>query len=142
MHLCRVFTSQKNVRNGGLTTTQPRKKSTKINFLGPETARWGGGLPREGVGVENFVPSLETLSSLGFEERNLGCPGIFAGMSRTPGGVRKVRAKKVRAHFSFPTNGGLRYLSTIVHNCLRLPSFCDESSPWKGKQKGHKGAQL
>ena len=81
---------------------QARKKSTKINFSGPETARWGGGPPREGVGVENFVPSLETLSSLGFEERNLGCPGIFAGMSQTPGGVRKVSAKKVRAHFSFP----------------------------------------
>ena len=26
-----------------------RKRSTKINFLGLETARWGGGLPREGV---------------------------------------------------------------------------------------------
>ena len=82
---------------------QARKKSTKINFSGPETARWGGGLPREGVVAENFVPALETLSSLGFEERNLGYPGIFAGMSRTPGGVRKVRAKKVRAHFSFPS---------------------------------------
>ena len=26
------------------------------------------------------------------------------------------------------TNGGLRYLSTIVHDCLQLSSFCDESS--------------
>ena len=81
---------------------QARKKSTKIKFLGPETARWGGGLPREGVVAENFVPALETLSSLGFEERNPGCPGNFAGMSRTPGGVQKVCAKKLRAHFSFP----------------------------------------
>ena len=63
---------------------QARKKSTKINFLGPETARWGRGLPREGVVAEKFVPSLESLSSLGFEGRNLGCPGTFAGMSRTP----------------------------------------------------------
>ena len=70
--------------------------------MGPETARWGGGLPREGVVAENFVPALETLSSLGFEERNPGCPGNFAGMSRTPGGVQKVCAKKLRAHFSFP----------------------------------------
>ena len=85
---------------------QARKKSTKINFLGPETARWGGGLPREGVVAENFVPALETLSSLGFEERNPGCPGNFAGMSRTPGGVQKVCAKKLRAHFSFPKNSG------------------------------------
>ena len=49
------------------------------------------------------MPSLESLSSLGFEGRNLGYPGIFAGMSRTPGGVQKVCAKKVRAHFSFPS---------------------------------------
>ena len=84
------------------TIDQARKKSTKIKFLGPETARWGGGLPREGVVAENFVPALETLSSLGFEERNPGCPGNFAGMSRTPGGVQKVCAKKLRAHFSFP----------------------------------------
>ena len=60
--------------------SQARKKSTKINFLGPETAGCGGGLPREGVVAENFAPSLESLSSLGFEERNLGCPGNFAGM--------------------------------------------------------------
>ena len=81
---------------------QARKKSTKINFLGPETARWGGGFPLEGVVAENFVPALESLSSLGFEERNLGCPRNFAGISRTLGGAQKVRAKKLRAHFSFP----------------------------------------
>ena len=81
------------------------KESTKIKFLGPEAARWGGGLPREGVVAENFVPSLESLSSLGFEERNLGCPGNFAGVSRTPGGFQKVCAKKVRARFSFPSLG-------------------------------------
>ena len=65
-----------------------KKKSTKINFVGPETARWGGDLPCEGVVAEKFVPALESLSSLGFEERNLGCPANFAGMSRTPGGVQ------------------------------------------------------
>ena len=32
--------------------------STKIYFLGPETARWGEGLPRDRVGVEKFVPFL------------------------------------------------------------------------------------
>ena len=30
-----------------LPESQARKKSTKTNFLGPETARWGGGLPNE-----------------------------------------------------------------------------------------------
>ena len=44
--------------------------------------------------AEKFVPSVESLSSFGFEEKNLGCPGNFAGMSRTPGGVQKVCAKK------------------------------------------------
>ena len=84
---------------GGLSG---KKKSTKIKFLGPETARWGGGLPREGVVAKNFVPALETLSSLGFEERNPGCPGNFAGMSRTPGGVQKVCAKKTSCAFFVP----------------------------------------
>ena len=70
--------------------------------MGPETARWGGGLPLEGVVAENFVPALESLSSLGFEERNLGCPGNFAGMSWTPGGVQKLRAKKTSCAFFVP----------------------------------------
>ena len=62
----------------------------------------GWGLPREGVVAEKFAPSLKSLSSLGFEERNLGCPGNFAGMSRTLGGVQKVCAKNVLARFWFP----------------------------------------
>ena len=33
-----------------LCEIQARKNSTKIDFLGPETAWWGGGLPRTGVG--------------------------------------------------------------------------------------------
>ena len=83
-------------------TYQARKKSTKINFLGPETARCGGGLPCKGVVAEKFVSSLESLSSLAFEERNLGSPGNFGGMSRTPGGVRKVCAKKSSCAFFVP----------------------------------------
>ena len=79
--------------SGDTHKIQARKKSTKINFFGPETAGWGGGLPPERVGVEKFVPSLESLSSLGFEG-NLGWPGNFAGMSRTPEDVQKLRAKK------------------------------------------------
>ena len=71
------------------------KKSTKINLLGPGTARWGGGLPLKGGGGQKVrAPSLKSLFSLGFEGGNLGCPENFARMSRTPGRVRKVRAKK------------------------------------------------
>ena len=48
--------------------------------------------------AEKFAPSLESLSSLGFAERNLGCPGNFAGMSRTPGVLKNfVQLKFVRA---------------------------------------------
>ena len=45
--------------------------------------------------------SLETLSSLFFKERNLGCPRKFAGMPRS-GDVQNVCAKKVRARVLFP----------------------------------------
>ena len=65
----------------------------------------GGGLSREGVGVEKLAPSLENLSSLGLEGRNLRCPVNFAGMFRTLGGVQKVCARKVSAHFSAPSGG-------------------------------------
>ena len=76
---------------------QAREKNTKINFLGPETTRWRGGLPREGVVAEKFVPSLESLSSLGFEERNLGCPEILPGFPGLLGVFKKfVRKKFVR----------------------------------------------
>ena len=87
-----------NLGFGGFFSVQARKKSTEINFLGSETAQWGGpgGLPCERAVAENFVLSLESLSSLGFEERNLGCPGNSAGMSRTrtPGGVQKFVPRK------------------------------------------------
>ena len=59
--------------------------------------------PPGGVGVFHAKGVVaKKLVSLGFEERNLGYPGSFAGMSRTPGGVQKVCAKNVCAHFSFP----------------------------------------
>ena len=103
--------------------TQAREKSTKIKFLGPETARWGGGLPREGVVAENFVPTLETLSSLGFEERNPGCPGNFAGMSRTPGGVQKF----VQKNF-------VRIFRSLITASAPLPlqgPLCDRQCDWE-----------
>ena len=101
-----------------------KKKEHKINFLGPESDGSGGGLPREGVVVEKFVPSLESLFSLGLEGRKLGCPGNFVGMSRTPRGVQKVCAKKVRAHFSFPMKTLQRtFLRLRGSYCRKTPSF-------------------
>ena len=82
-----------------------RKERTKINLLGPETAVWGGGLPRDRVGVEKLVPSLESVFS------------FFEAMPRTAGGVQKVRGK-VRAHS--------RLLSEAYH-CISSTSMLSVS---------------
>ena len=36
------------------------KKEHRPKLLGPDFLQWGGGLPREGVGVKKFGMSLET----------------------------------------------------------------------------------
>ena len=36
------------------------KKERKPKLFGPDIFRWGGGLPREGVGAKKFDMSLET----------------------------------------------------------------------------------
>ena len=69
---------------------------------GPETAWRGGGLLREGVVAKNFVLSLESLSSFGFEERNLGCPGNFAGCPGPLGVFQKFVLKKFVRIFRSP----------------------------------------
>ena len=64
---------------------------------------------------------------LGFEDRNLGCPRHYAGMSRTPGGVQKVCvcAKKfVRIFRSLPKKVGFVTCCfphlPVVNNFLRF----------------------
>ena len=79
-----------------------KKKGTKINFLGLETSGLDGRLPREGVGVEKFILSLEILSSLGFEGGNLGCAGNFAGVSGPFEGCSKSLRKKGSCSFLVP----------------------------------------
>ena len=79
----------------------PRSGVPKISFLSPESVGSGGDLRREGV-VEKFVPFLQSLSSLGFEARNLGRPKNCQDIP-SPEDVQKVGAKKnVCAHFSAP----------------------------------------
>ena len=46
------------------------------------------------LGVERFVSSLESLSSLGFEGKTWDVPGILPGCPGPLGGVQKVCAKK------------------------------------------------
>ena len=61
---------------------------------------WGSSTRRGGG--RKVRASLESLSSLGSEERNLRCLAKFAGVSRTRGGVQENCAKKLCAHYSFP----------------------------------------
>ena len=63
----------------GMVHIQARKKSTKINFLGPEAARWGGGLPHEGVVAEKFVLSLELCLPWVSKRGIWDVPGILPG---------------------------------------------------------------
>ena len=59
----------------GLNPSPAVKKSTKSVTFWIRRPPGGVGLfPHEGVVAEKFMPSLESLSSLGFEERNLACP--------------------------------------------------------------------
>ena len=83
-------------------TLRRRKKSTKIKFLGPETARWGGGLPREGVVAKNFVPALETLSSLGFRREESGMSREFCRDVPDPWRCSKSLCKKTSCAFFVP----------------------------------------
>ena len=69
-----------------------------------------------------FVLSLESLSSLGFEEN-------FAGMSQTPGGVQKVCAKRIRAHFSLPNLEDANLLKLKEFGRL-LSVFAKRQSYW------------
>ena len=58
------------------------KKQPKPKLLGPDILRWGGGLPREGVGAEKFGMSLETREIYFFLRRDL--PGFCSDIPAVP----------------------------------------------------------
>ena len=93
-------------------TLQARKKSTKINFLGPETARGGEGLPREGAGVEKLVPSLESFFPWVSREGIWDVPGILPGCPAPLGVFKKFVPKKFVRMFR-PLTLALPQLSRI-----------------------------
>ena len=78
-----------------------KKKSTKIYFLGPETAGLGGGLRCEGVGVKKSVPAFESLYFRVSKGGTRDVPGILPGC---PGllGFQRVCENNVCARFSAP----------------------------------------
>ena len=59
---------------------------------------WGSSTRRGGGRKVRALPRKFVF--LGFRSEDSGMSGNFAGMSRTTGGVQKLCAKKVRAHFS------------------------------------------
>ena len=70
-----------------------------IKFLGPETARWGGGLPCEGVGVSEILcpPSKVCFPCVSWEG-TWDVPGFLPGCPG-PLGVFKKFVEKMFAHF-------------------------------------------
>ena len=56
-----------------------QKKSTKIKFLGPETARGGGGRPREGVVAETSCPPSKLCLPWVSKREIRDVPGILPG---------------------------------------------------------------
>ena len=87
LHKLRPNAPAKSIRCVKRRTNQARKKSTKIKFLGPETARWGGDLPRDVKGwwpKTSCPPSklcLPWVSKRGIRDVPgilPGCPGPLA----------------------------------------------------------------
>ena len=73
---------------GGLSD-QAKEESTKTNFEGPETARWGGGLSCCGW-PQKFILSLQIPGIKKKQVLSAGCAWNFAGISPGSGGVQKV----------------------------------------------------
>ena len=81
------------------------------------------GLPCEGVVAKNFVLSLESSSSLGFEERNLGCPGNFLPGCPGPLGVLQkfVLKKFVRSFRSLEKHENSKHSITGGKSARKNP---------------------
>ena len=98
--------------------------SVHVYFRQEKRAQRSGDRPvrchAKGWWSKKFVPSLESLSSLGFEGRNLGCPGNFAGMSRTPQGVEKCEV----VYFLAYQKGTLPLPQDLYNSLLLFVSLC------------------
>ena len=79
-----------------------KRRAQRLTFLDPETARWDGGLPREGVVAEKVRALRRKFVLLVFRREESGMSREFCWDVPDPCGCSKVCAKKVRAHFSFP----------------------------------------
>ena len=57
------------------------KKEPKPKLFGPDIFRWGGGLPREGVGAKKFGMSFETQGNQTFSR---DIPGFCRDIPEAP----------------------------------------------------------
>ena len=76
------------------------KNEPKPKLLSPDIFRWGGGLPREGVGAKKFGMSLETQGIKLFWQ---DIPGFCRDIPEAP---EKFEKKNVWVQFSSPNFGG------------------------------------
>ena len=65
------------------------KRNPKPKLFGPDMSGWGGGLPREGVGVKKFSTSLETQGNQTFW---WDIPGFCRDI---PGALEKFKKKSL-----------------------------------------------
>ena len=73
---------------------QARKKSTKINFLGPETARWGGVFHAKGWGSKTSCPPSKLCLPWVSKRGIWDIPGMLPGCPGPLGVFKKFVQKK------------------------------------------------
>ena len=98
--------------------TQARKKSTKINVLGP--VGWGSSTRRGGDRKVRALPRKFVF--LGFRRQESGMSREFCRDVPDPWGCSKSLCNKVGAHFPFPKTSGFSKLS------FKEPMFCTLAS--------------
>ena len=79
-----------------------RRKSTKINFLVPETAWWGGGSSTRRGGGRKVRALTRKFVFLGFRREKSGIPGEFCRDVPDPWGCSKSLRKKSLCAFFVP----------------------------------------
>ena len=94
-------------------STSGKKNEPKPKLFGPDIFRWGGGLPREGVGAKKFGMPLET------REIKLFWQDIPEFCSDIPAAPEKFK-KKVCVQFSSPTTADASASSALLkRQCLQ-----------------------
>ena len=97
---CVIFSSALFVEG---SKNQARKKEPKPKLFGPDIFRWGGGLPREGVGAKKFGMSFETQ---GYKSFWPDIPGFCRDILGRPKSLRN-NSVCVCVQFSFLKEGFL-----------------------------------